>query len=218
MHTAQDEDSNTIEAVKAGDVEAYRLLVERHQGKLFGVVFKLVGDPVVAEEIVQEAFVKAYTNLGTFRGEARFGTWLIQIGIHAARDHLRQLKRAKEHHIVSLETLRALHSNQADPPDPSPAANPQIQLGEGEQRDLLQEAMQSLPADYRLVLVLKHYEEWPYERIAELTGDTVGTLKVRAHRGRHLLKDKLIDLGWDFYGRNTFSTKIPADTDEELSS
>lgn len=214
----QDEDRGIIDSVRAGDVDAFRLLVHRHQDRLYGVVFKLVGEPVVAEEIVQDTFVKAYANLASFRGDARFGTWLIQIGIHGARDHLRKLKRAREHRIVSLDTLRALQSQQADPPDPRPTANPFAQLGESEQRDLLQEAMESLPADYRLVLVLKHYEEWPYERIAELTGDTVGTLKVRAHRGRQLLKAKLTELGWEASGPSTHSPNMASQSDEEMSS
>jgi len=214
----QDEDRGIVDAVRAGDVDAFRILVHRHQDRLFGVVFKLVSEPVAAEEIVQDTFVKAYANLASFRGEARFGTWLVQIGIHAARDHLRRMKRTREQRIVSLDTLRALRSQQADPPDPRPAANPFAQLGESEQRDLLQEAMESLPADYRLVLVLKHYEEWPYERIAELTGDTVGTLKVRAHRGRQLLKAKLTELGWETSGPSTHSPTTPAKSDEEISS
>ena len=213
-----DEDGDIVRAVQAGDTEAYRLLVDRHKGRLLSVVLKLVADPLVAEEIAQDAFVKAYTNLAGFRGDASFGTWLVQIGIHAARDHLRKVKRLRERGIMSLEALRAGQALAADPVDRRPAIDPQARLGAAEDRQLVQQALATLPPDYRVVMVLRHYEEWSYERIARLTGDTVGTLKVRAHRARKLLKDKLSALGWQPAMPDNSCTSAPAESDEEMSS
>ncbi len=215
---AIDEDTDVIRAVQAGDVEAYRLLVDRHKGRLLSVVLKLVADPLVAEEIAQDAFVKAYLNLSGFRGDARFGTWLVQIGIHAARDHLRKVKRLRERGIMSLEDLRTRQSLSADPVDRRPAVDPQARLGAAEDRQMVQQALATLPPDYRVVLVLRHYEEWSYERIAGLTGDTVGTLKVRAHRARKLLRDKLSGIGWQPAVPDTECSSAPAESDEEMSS
>ena len=191
-----DEDRAVIQAVKSGDTEAFRFLVERHKGVLYGIIFKMVGNSQVAEELAQDTFVKAFEALGNFRGEAKFGTWLVQIGVHAARDHLRRKKRLRQQRIVSLDELRAAQRDDLEPVDKSPGANPLSWLDEREKQDLLQQALGHLPAEHREVIVLKHFVGWSYERIAELTGDSIGTLKVRAHRARKLLKEQMHNLGW----------------------
>ena len=186
-----DADTAIVRAVQAGDTEAYRVLVERHRGRLFGVLVRLLGRPQLAEELAHETFVKAFTALDGFRGDARFGTWLVQIGLHAARDHLRRSRRLRERGIVSLEDLRAAHPRLADPPDTSRGAAPDEALEAEESAAQVRRALDLLPDDYREVLVLKHLENWSYEQIAAATGDSVGTLKVRAHRARRLLKQHL---------------------------
>jgi RNA polymerase sigma-70 factor (ECF subfamily) len=190
-----DEDAAVVEAVRSGDAEAFRTLVERHNRRLFGVILRLVGDRDQAEELAQETFVKAYRSLSDFRGEAAFGTWLVQIGIHAARDRLRGARRRRG--IVSIEALRESRRPDLEPADRSPSSNPARAVEAAEQRELMRKALADLPPDYREVLVLKHFEEWPYEHIAEVTGDTVGTLKVRAFRARQMLRDRLNELGWE---------------------
>ena len=183
-----DDDRTAVEAVQAGDTEAFRLLVERHKGKLFGFIYRMVADPVLAEELAHEAFVKAYLGIGDFRQEARFGTWLIQIGINITRDYLHRTQRLRRRGIVSLEELQEARRADLELADQRLDANPQAGLKEQEERDIMREAMARLPSEYREVLALKHFEGWPYERIAELTGDKVGSLKVRAHRARMLLR------------------------------
>jgi RNA polymerase sigma-70 factor (ECF subfamily) len=190
-----DEDAAVVEAVRSGDTEAYRTLVERHKRRLFGVILRLVGDPGEAEELAHEAFVRAYRSLSDFRGEAAFGTWLVQIGIHAARDRLRGARRRRG--IVSIESLRESRRQDLEPADRSPASNPARAVEAAEQQELMRTAMADLPPEHREVLVLKHFEGWAYEQIAEVTGDTVGTLKVRAFRARQLLRDRLAELGWE---------------------
>lgn len=189
------EDDAVIEAVISGDTDAFRALVERHKYRLFAVILRLVGDRDVAEELAQETFVKAYRSISDFRGEAAFSTWLIQIGIHAARDRLRSARRRRG--ILSIEALQEAHWHGLEPADRSRASNPDRAVEAAEQRALMRTALAGLPPDHREVLVLKHFEEWPYERIAEVTGDTVGTLKVRAYRARQMLRDRLADLGWE---------------------
>ncbi len=205
----RDEDSAVVQAVQAGDTEAFRLLVERHKGTLYGVILKLVNDPQVAEELAQDAFVKAFQALAGFRQEARFSTWLVQIGIHAARDHLRRKSRLRQQQVVSLEALREAQRHDLEPVDLQTAANPLAAMNAKEESDLMQAALCRLPAEYRELLVLKHLEGWPYERIATLSGDSVGTLKVRAHRARKLLKEKLASLGWHATGDSNPSDSKP---------
>jgi RNA polymerase sigma-70 factor (ECF subfamily) len=192
-----DEDSAVVQAVKAGDTEAFRHLVDRHKGRLFGVIVALVGDAARAEELVQDAFVKAYTGLAGFREDSSFGTWLVQIGIHATRDYIRWAGRQRGHNVISFDELRAGQRAEFEPPDDRRAADPSTGVEDREGGELLRAAMNELPMEYREVVVLRHLEGWSYEEIAELTGDTTGTLKVRAHRARRLLKDSLERLGWN---------------------
>lgn len=189
-----DEDAAVVEAVRSGDAEAFRTLVERHNRRLFGVILRLVGDPGQAEELAQEAFVRAFQALADFRRDASFGTWLIQIGIHLARDRMRSQRRRRGN--VSLEAFREAHGHELRLIDPSPAADPGSGIEGEEQRRLMRTVLAELPADYREVLVLKHFEGWAYGQIAEVTGDTVGTLKVRAYRARQMLRERLEELGW----------------------
>jgi len=193
-----DEDAPVVDAVRSGNREAFRTLVERHKHRLFAIILRLVGDPDQAEELAQETFVRAYRSISDFRGDAAFGTWLVQIGIHAARDRLRSARRRRG--IVSIEALRESRRQDLEPVDPSPAANPAHGVEVEEQRELMRAAMAGLPSDHREVLVLKHFEGWAYDQIAEVTGDTVGTLKVRAFRARQMLRDRLTDLGWETWG------------------
>jgi RNA polymerase sigma-70 factor (ECF subfamily) len=186
-----DPDGAIVSAVRAGDTDAFRELVERHKGRVFGVLMTLVADEAVAEELAQDAFVKAFTGLAGFQGEATFGTWLVQIAIHGARDHRRRAQRLRQRRVVSLEALREARREAADPADTKRTNDPGTHLESEEAHDRIQFALAKLPADYREVIVLKHLEGWSYETIAELTGDSVGTLKVRAHRARRMMKDAL---------------------------
>jgi RNA polymerase sigma-70 factor (ECF subfamily) len=155
------------------------------------MIFKLVGDPLEAEELTQDAFVRAYLGLDGFRQEARFGTWLVQIGLHAVRDHVRKARRARDRGQVSLESLPGGRDKE-EIADAGRATDPLSRLDERETCELVQGALQRLPHEYREVIVLKHFENRPYAEIARLTECSVGTLKVRAHRARRLLRQELM--------------------------
>lgn len=180
------DDQYIVRRVLEGDREAYRVLVERHQGKLLAILTRMVGDADQAEELAQESFVRAYEGLGGFRGEARFSTWLIQIGLHLARNHLR--KRTRMGRLVSLEESPGRAESWPDPRDSS-RADAGVERHELGKR--LERALTLLPDDYREVFVLKHVEDMGYEEIARITGDSVGSLKVRNHRARVLLRGHL---------------------------
>ncbi len=185
------DDRSIIARVLAGDTEAYRHLVDRYKDRVHGVLVRTTGDPALAAELAQDAFVKAYRSLESFRGEAAFGTWVVQIGIHGARDHFRRRKREADRGVVSLEAW--LEDRGETIPAASGADDPDALtvLERGEIADRLEEELERLPDAYRTVFVLKHVEGWSYEAIAETTGDSVGSLKVRAHRARKMLKEAL---------------------------
>jgi RNA polymerase sigma-70 factor (ECF subfamily) len=191
-----DPDRAAVEAVKSGNTEAFRDLVDRHKGRVFAILLSLTGDEDLAAELSQEAFVKAFSGLSNFRQASSFGTWLVQIAIHRARDHRRRMRRARDWQVISLDDLRE-RRHDFEPMDTRRSADPGIAVESNEETSLVREAMAQLPPEYREVLVLKHFEGWSYEEIAASTGDTIGTLKVRAHRARRFLKEHLATLGWD---------------------
>jgi RNA polymerase sigma-70 factor (ECF subfamily) len=182
----QPSDAQIIAAVLAGDREAYRHLVERYQDQVFGVLLRLVGDRDVAEDAAQEAFVKAYLALSRFRGESAFGTWLVQIAIHTARDRVRRRQRRWERETTDEDGTVTV---------PTPGPDALTNLVRDEDLDHMLQALQQLPEEYREVLVLKHLEEWSFEEIAQHAQASVGSLKVRAHRARRLLRQALERMG-----------------------
>jgi len=200
-----DEDLALVRAVRSGETEAFRTLVERHRRRLYAVLLRLSGNPDLAEELAQETFVKAYQALGNFRGESSFGTWLVQIAIHASRDRMRAARRRD---MVSLEAPRESTGPRLVLVDASPAADPGFEIEAEEARSLMRRALADLPPEYREVLVLKHFEGCAYGEIASMTGDSVGTLKVRAYRARQMLKDRLTELGWGPRGERAPATTV----------
>jgi RNA polymerase sigma-70 factor (ECF subfamily) len=137
--------------------------------------------------------VKAFRALKDFRGDSSFGTWLTQIGIHAARDRMRSARRRS---MVSIDVPGEAHRPKLELVDTSPAADPGFEVEAEEERSLMRTALASLPPEYREVLVLKHFEGRAYGEIASVTGDSIGTLRVRAYRARQLLRERLTELGW----------------------
>ena len=186
------DDAIIVEAVQDGDTEAFRHLVDRHRNTIYRILLRLVSDPHQAEELAQETFIRAWRALDSFRGDARFSTWLIQIAVHAARDHHRSKGRSK---LVSLDELQEQNSSRAQIEEHRSAFDPSSRLAERELGERLKKGIDLLPASYREVFVLRHLEEIPYEEIAAATGSSVGSLKVRSHRARRMLREYLRDGG-----------------------
>jgi RNA polymerase sigma-70 factor (ECF subfamily) len=181
-------DTSIVRSVQEGQTEAFAALVDRHRERVYAVLMRLVADPQTAEELAQEAFVRAFQGLANFRGEARFGTWLIQIAVNLARDHIRGRQRSR------FESLDAALDRDPDQPafmDTRSQSNPLSELYENEMIKQFEIALAELPPSYREVFVLHHIENMSYEDIANTTCDSIGSLKVRAHRARKLMKERL---------------------------
>ena len=186
-----DPDMKVIQRVLAGDTESFRILVDLHRDKLFGVLMRILADPQLADEVSQDTFVKAYTRLSDFRGESAFSTWVIQIGVHLARDHHRRRKRIEGAGIVSLEELRQSNPDGWESADIHQNSGPLANLESQEKWAAFESELAGIPAAFREIFTLRHLENMEYEEIANITGDSIGTLKVRAHRARALLKTKM---------------------------
>mgnify|MGYP006299384761 CR=1 FL=1 len=184
-------DDDLVDAARAGSAKAFAELVERHGGRVRSTLLRLTSDPDRADDLAQDTFLRAYRGLAGFRGEARFGTWILQIAVHAARDGLRQKQRRDN--VVSLDELRERRQDVGDPVATGAWSDPTDAVGDHELAARLAAALETLPPSYREVFVLHHQRDLSYEEIARMTGDSVGSLKVRAHRARQLLKERVFD-------------------------
>jgi RNA polymerase sigma-70 factor (ECF subfamily) len=153
-----------------GDQHAFRLLVGRHERKVFNLAYRMLGRAEDARDATQDAFLACYRNLGRFRGDAAFGTWLHRIAVNACYDHLRRKVPAP----MDLATLPDAPIG----PDPADRAADTVDV---------HRALASLPPDYRAVLILHDVQGRPYEEVASVLDVPLGTVKSRLHRARAAL-------------------------------
>ena len=172
-------DAEVVRRVRSGDREAFRILVVRYQDLLYRTALRHVQYPDVAADLVQSAYVKAFSNIWRCRDPERFGAWLYRILVNGAKDHLKSRRRMD----VSLD----------DPNTPKlqiPApGNPERELERTDARERIESALAELPEMMREAFLLKHVEGRAYEDIAALLGVSVPALKMRVHRARAILKD-----------------------------
>jgi RNA polymerase sigma-70 factor (ECF subfamily) len=181
-------DAALLGRARAGDAEAFGLLVERHQDYIYNAVYHLVGSDHEAEDIAQQVFVLAYGNLGRFRGQAKFSTWLYGIMLNTVRTYWR---RQKGRATLSLDDAAddEQHAASLDPPDDGPGP-PEVSTRR-EQVQAVREAIASLDEELREIVVLRDIRGLSYDELAESLGLPAGTVKSRLHRARRMLKDKL---------------------------
>jgi RNA polymerase sigma-70 factor (ECF subfamily) len=189
------ERSDETLAVEAreGSQEAFQELVERYERPLFGLIVRIVRRPESAEDLAQEAFIKAYRALARFDPERKFSSWLFKIAHNTALDALRRDGQQP----LSLD---APIGDQEEAPElpADPAAENPFQRAAG--RDLgraLETAIRSLRPEYREILLLRFVEELSYEEIAEVLGLPLGTVKIHIYRARRDLARAMGGLGWD---------------------
>ena len=162
-----------VSLAQTGDVEAFERLYRRHLGRTFALSMRMCGNASEAEEMVQEAFVRCWSKLETFRGGSAFGSWLHRLTVNTILGRWRTSGRYRER-VVALEDL-------SDVPHPEVRASPGGTLD-------LEKAIAGLPSGARTVFVLHDIEGWKHREIADQTGLAVGTCKTQLHRARRLLR------------------------------
>lgn len=180
-------DDKLIEEALRGDQKAFKELVDRHQASVFHIIFRLVHDKELANDLVQETFMKAFSSLKTYRSEYRFSTWLYKIAANSSIDHLRK-KRIR---ALSLDNPIQTNDGEIGFEVADYSHHPEREMVEREQAISIDEAISSLPRKYRQVIIARHQEEKSYEDIAVELGVPVGTVKARIFRARELLKKRL---------------------------
>ena len=186
-----DPDAEAVRRARAGDQGAFEQLVLNHQRRTFNVAYRILGDYDEALDLTQEVFIQAHRSLGQFRGEARFGSWLLAIAVNQCRNRLKHWKRRarSKHDSLSAPIGEEGSDLRRELPDPGTTA---VEALEGRQlEELVREEMQHLDEEYRTVLVLRELQGVAYEEIARMLGVPVGTVKSRLHRGRTELRELL---------------------------
>jgi RNA polymerase sigma-70 factor (ECF subfamily) len=169
------DDAALVRRSLAGDMGAFEKLYRDHVGRVHGAILRLVGmDRGRAEELTQDAFVRAWQKLSSFRHESAFSTWLYRLGVNTALMDLRGRRDAKETDVEDLELV----------------AGGDVPFCAGERGDL-ERAVSNLPPRARAVLVLHDVEGWKHEEIANELGMAVGSSKAQLHRARGLLRNAL---------------------------
>ncbi len=180
---AEQDDVALVSASKAGDQDAFAQLVQRHQRRVFNLVFRMLQQYEEANEVTQETFFAAWQGLPSFRGDARFSTWLYRIAYNCCLKQLEQRKRDSALQIA-IQAEQALQEESCD----ERAAE---ELETYERQALVREHLSLLPAKYRVVLILRHLQEMTYEEMAEILTIPIGTIKTHLFRARNLLKERL---------------------------
>ena len=177
-----------VQAAKKGDVGAFGELVKRYDRNVFRIALHITQNREDAEDVVQDAFLKAYQNLGQFQGQSKFYTWLVRIAVNEA---LMRLRRRRPERMVSLDEDVKTEEDSMPREIADWSPNPEQQYTQGELKDILSRTIQGLPASFRTVFVLRDVEGLSTEETAEALGLSIPAVKSRLLRARLQLRERL---------------------------
>ena len=163
----------------------------KYEAKIYNLILRLVNDREDAEDLTVETFMNAFRAWGRFRGEARVSTWLHQIAVNNCKNRFKQRDRQREHEAASLDEAIETDSGDVGREVADWRQAPERVLLTKELSAQIQRAVEALPPEYRVVLVLCEMEDKSYEEIAHITGLTVPAVKTRLHRARNKLRQRL---------------------------
>jgi len=181
-------DEELIARVLAGDEASYGTLVTRYRDYVYTIAVRIVGNDEDAEDVAQEAFVRAYHALPRFRGDSKFSSWLYRIATNRALTHLKRHRRRAV--TVDIEAGPHIEAGALDD-GRGEETSPEVMVRDDEFRRAVRAAVLELPEQYRVVVTLFYLEERSYKEVAATLGIPMGTLKTHLHRARALLRDIL---------------------------
>lgn len=182
-------DGELVLTAVSGREAAFEELVRRYQRPIASYVYRMVGDYDAALDLTQEVFIKVYNSLARYRAEFKFSTWIYKIAHNTAIDHLR--RHTVRDHIMTSGT----DGSRSEIAIESRRLTPEQESEREERRSEIESVVQSLPAAYRELIVLRHSHDLSYDEIAEVTGLPLGTVKNRLFRAREAMRDLLVPRG-----------------------
>ncbi|HWP30204.1 MAG TPA: sigma-70 family RNA polymerase sigma factor [Fimbriimonadales bacterium] len=180
-------DEVLVAAAREGDYQAFERLYAEHRLTVYRYVYQMLHSRDEAEDITQEAFVRAFQNLHRFRKQAKFSTWIVRIAMNLCTDRVRMNSRR-----ASLEQQEA--AGALEWMTIGKTINPTEEMERERRAEIVRKALLGMPAHHRSVLILRDFEEKDYHEIAEILGCSVGGAKLRVLRARRALRDRLIPL------------------------
>jgi len=177
-------ETELVRRAQAGDMEAFAALVDQHQSFVYNLALRIVSNVHEAEDLAQEAFVRAWLALPNFRGQARFRTWLYRIVTNLCYNRLPGLRRE----LLSLSVDGLIETPDEAASEMDPAASLEV----AERRSFLHRQIDCLPNGYRLLVALRYGQDLSYEEIASVAGLPVGTVKTGLFRAKERLREALI--------------------------
>ncbi|HJX85587.1 MAG TPA: sigma-70 family RNA polymerase sigma factor [Candidatus Angelobacter sp.] len=190
QHKAEDivDELTLVQAAKKGDLEAFSQLVKRYDRNIFRIAQHITHNEEDAQDVVQEAFLKAYRNLQQFQGNSKFYTWLVRIAVNEA---LMKLRRRRADKTVSIDEDVETEDGSMPREVADWSPNPEQLYGQSELGDILKKTIQGLPPGFRTVFVLRDVEGLSTEETAEMLGLSVPAVKSRLLRARLQLRERL---------------------------
>ena len=187
-----DNEAQFIKRLQAHDERAFNELVEVYGGRVYGLLFRMLGRRDEAEDMAQEVFVQIFKAIGQFRGDSQLSTWLYRVAVNLCKNRTKYLARRCDDARDELEPMAARAAlSQAKGVTQGELERPD-HLAEGYQLErIVQQCLSELDADFREALILRDVENLTYEEISEITGTPDGTVKSRIHRARAILKSKV---------------------------
>lgn len=185
---ARSDESDLVRRALSRDGAAFRTIMERHNRRLYRIARAVLRDDSEAEDTVQESYVRAFANLGTFRGDSSLSTWLGRIALNEALGRLRRRRPG-----VPIDTMEVLRTDAQiiQFPNAMTAEDPERTMAQREILRLVERATEALPEIFRTVFVTRAIEGMSVQETAELLDIEPETVKTRLHRARHLLRDQL---------------------------
>lgn len=183
------------EAVQSEDRHEFNTLVERYHKQAYNVAYRMAGNHADAEDLTQEAFIRAYRFFGQYRRDLPFESWLYKIMSNVFIDMLRRKPKAK---IRSLDEPISTEDGETQMDLPDPSGGPEEVVLSNDMDRRIQAALNTLPEVFRLTVIYADIEGLSYEEIAEATNTNIGTVRSRLHRGRKLLRSRIQGLASEF--------------------
>jgi RNA polymerase sigma-70 factor, ECF subfamily len=186
-----DEDAPEVSSCRKGDLASFERLVGKYEKKMFNIAYRITGSHEDACEVVQDAFVAAYRGLSTFRGGAKFSTWLTSITINGSRNRLKRVRGRREFERISLENPfpPTEGGKTLDPPASDPPADELLE--KRDVRSKVRDCIDLLEPDFKEVLILRDLQDCSYDEISAILKVQMGTVKSRLFRAREAVKDCL---------------------------
>lgn len=179
-------DEEVVARVRAGDLALYEVIMRRYNQRLYRTARAILHDDVEAEDVMQDAYVRAYTHLEQFAGRSSFSTWLTRIAVHEALTRLRSRNRHPQVDVTEYDGEISMKT-------PSSSLDPEKSASTGQLREFLEEAVLKLPENYRTVVMLRDIEELSTAETAEALDLTEENVKIRLHRGHGMMRNLLFE-------------------------